>query len=101
MTAIVPVQLEHNHDKDERKLERQQLRTQVKQKATDDMTARPKLIRTELHTFSDNVLESSDLRSIAQSLYRERRKVYPVLPKTREEVHTSSSKFHDHYYNQG
>ncbi|KAK3877376.1 hypothetical protein Pcinc_017909 [Petrolisthes cinctipes] len=86
MTAIVPVQLEHNHDKDERKLERQQLRTQVKRKATDDMTARPsKLIRTELHTFSDNVLESSDLRSIAQSLYRERRKVYPVLPKTREE----------------
>lgn len=88
MTAIVPVQLEHNHGKDERKLERQQLRAQVKLDATDDMTARPsKLIRTELHTFSDNVLESGDLRSIAQSLYRERRKVYPVLPKTREEVH--------------
>lgn len=88
MTAIVPVQLEHNHGKDERKLERQQLRAQVKRKATDDMTSRPsKLIRTELHTFSDNVLESSDLRSVAQSLYRERRKVYPALPKTREEVH--------------
>uniref|UniRef100_A0A0P4VQ93 MULE transposase domain-containing protein n=1 Tax=Scylla olivacea TaxID=85551 RepID=A0A0P4VQ93_SCYOL len=88
VTAIVPVDLEHNHEKEERKLERQQLRAQVKRKATDDMTARPsKLIRTELHTFPENELESGDLRSIAQSLYRERRKAYPVLPKTREEVH--------------
>ena len=27
--------------------------------------------------------------SIAQSLYRERRKVYPVLPKSREDVHAA------------
>ena len=60
----------------------------MKRKATDDLTARPsKLIRIELQKFSDNELESTDIRSTAQSLYRERRKVYPVLPKTRQELH--------------
>ena len=29
------------------------------------------------------------MRSIAQSLYRERRKVYPILPKSREDVHAA------------
>ena len=39
-----------------------------------------KIIRTELHKFADKLLGSGDVRSIAQSLYRERRKVYPILP---------------------
>lgn len=60
----------------------------MKRKATEDLTARPsKVIRIELQKFADNELESTDIRSIAQSLYRERRKVYPVLPKTRQELH--------------
>ena len=29
------------------------------------------------------------MRSIAQSLYRKRRKVYPILPKSREDVHAA------------
>ena len=56
-----------------KKLGRQQIRATVKGKATEDLTARPsKLIRTELQKFSDSELESTDIRSIAQSLYRER-----------------------------
>ena len=67
------------------KVERQQLRSQVKRKATDDLTWRPsKIIRTELHKFADKlIIGSGDVRSIAQSLYRERRKVYPILSKSR------------------
>lgn len=88
VTAIAPVQLEHNHDKNDRKLERQQLVIQVKRKASDDTTARSsKLIRPELHKFSENQLESGDIRCIAQSIYRERRKLYYVLLTTREEVY--------------
>ena len=101
--VITPLQCEHNHDKDEKKLERQQIRATVKRKATEDLTARPsKVIRIELQKFADNELESTDIRSIAQSLYRERRKVYPALPKTRQELHqtlnsmtTSTSKGED------
>lgn len=86
--VIAPIQCEHSHEKDDKKLERQQIRASVKRKATDDLTIRPsKLIRTELQKFSGNELESTHVRSIAQSLYRERRKVYPVLPKTRQELH--------------
>ena len=61
----------------------------VKRKATGDLTSRPsKIIRTELHKFTDELIGSGDVRSIAQSLYRERRKVYPILPKSRD-VHAA------------
>ena len=70
-----------------KKVERQQLRSQVKRKATNNLTSRPsKIIRTELHKFADKLLGSGDVRSIAQSLYCDRRKVYPILPKSREDV---------------
>ena len=73
-----------------KKVERQQLRSQVKRKATDDLTSRPsKIIRTELNKFADTLIGSGDVRSIAQSLYRERQKVYPILPKSREDVHAA------------
>ena len=59
----------------------------MKRKATDDLTSRPsKIIRNELHKFADQLMGSGDVRSIAQSLYRERRKVHPILPKFREDV---------------
>jgi hypothetical protein len=60
----------------------------VRRKAVDDMLSRPsKLIRSELHNFVDELIQPSDIRSIAQSLYRERKKQYPALPKSREGVH--------------
>lgn len=88
VAAIVPVQLEHNHGKYERKHEKLQLRAQVKRKATDDMTTRPsELIRTELHTFFNNVLESGGTinlprktESVSCILYRKsREEVYHAL----------------------
>ena len=72
MSTMNAINLEHNHEQGEKKVERQQLRSQVKRKATDDLTAPPsKIIRTELHKFADKLLGSVDVRSIAQSLYRE------------------------------
>ena len=86
------MQTEHTHDKDEKKIENQQLRVKVKRKANDDMTAQPsKIIRTELHNFPDNNLETSAIKSAALSIYRARRKAHPVLPKSREEVHHALS----------
>jgi hypothetical protein len=47
--------MDHNHDKNERRTEMQQLRISVKRKADDDLTSRPsKLIRSELHKLDDN-----------------------------------------------
>ena len=74
MSTMNAINLEHNHEQDEKKIERQQLRSQVKRKATDDLTSRPsKIIRTELHKFADKLIGLGDVRSIAQSMYRERR----------------------------
>ena len=43
-----------------KKVERQQLRSQVKRKATDDLTSRPsKIIRTELHKLADKLIIGS------------------------------------------
>ena len=90
MSTMNAINLEHNHEQDEKKVERQQLRAQVKRKATDYLTSRPsKIIRTELHKFADKLIGSGDVPSIAQSLYRQRRKVYPILPKSREDVHAA------------
>ena len=90
MSTIVPVNLSHSHDADERKVERQQLRTLVKRKGADDRTARPsKIIQTELQKFEEQSLQHKDMKSIAQSLYRERRKVFPILPKDRLGVHSA------------
>ena len=90
MSTMNPINLEHNHEQDEKKIERHQLRAQVKRKATDDLTSRPsKIIWNELHKFADQLIGSGDVRSIAQSLYRERWKVYPILPKSREDVHAA------------
>ena len=56
MSTMNPINLEHNHEQDEKKIERQQLRAQVKRKATDDLTSRlSKIIRNELHKFADQL----------------------------------------------
>ena len=71
MSTMNAINLEHNHEQDEKKVERQQLRSQVKRKATDDLTSRPsKIIKTELQKFADKLIGSGDVRFIAPSLYR-------------------------------
>ena len=44
MSTMNAINLEHNHEQDEKKVERKQLRSQVKRKATDDLTSRPSKI---------------------------------------------------------
>ena len=47
--VVMGSMIEHNHDKEERKLESRQLRVMAKRKATDDITARPsKIIKQAL-----------------------------------------------------
>jgi hypothetical protein len=90
MTTIIPVTMDHNHNNNERRTEMQQLRVSVKRKAGDDLTSRPsKLIRSELHKLDGHLLHSEDIRSVAQSLYRARRKIHSGLPKSREDVHNA------------
>ena len=79
---------EHNHPSDWKKVETQKLRVQVKRNATFDISARPsKLIRKELLTFSENMLQQQDLKNISLAAYRERRRSFPRLPKNRDDIH--------------
>ena len=48
-----------------------------------------KLIRSELHKLDGHLLHSEDIRSVAQSLYRARRKIHSSLPTSREDVHNA------------
>ena len=78
----------HTHSPDYKKTERQELRTRIKRKATEDIATRPaKVIRTELESFSEEYLTVSDTRNIALALYRQKRKKYPALPKNRSDIH--------------
>jgi hypothetical protein len=53
-----------------------------------DISQRPsKVIRGELQKMDENLLNSRDLKNVAMSMYRERRKRFPKLPKSRLEVH--------------
>ena len=85
--AILKGKNEHNHPTDDRKLERQQVSVSVKRKATDISTRPAKIIRQTLQETEESHLQSSDLKIISQSLYRQRRKEYPALPKDRMETH--------------
>ena len=71
---------EHNHDMNERKIESKQLRVMAKQKASDDISARPsKIIRQELQKLDECNLQTKDLKNVALAVYRERRRELPVL----------------------
>ena len=77
--AVVKMKNEHNHESDEKKVEVKQF---------GDITSRPsKIIRQEIQILGENLLETNDLRNLAQSLYRERRKDLPKLSKNRGDVH--------------
>jgi hypothetical protein len=66
------------------KIERQVLRENCKKKAADSVSTKPvKIIRTELMKYIDTtVLQHKDFKSIRKAIYCEKRKIYPVLPKT-------------------
>jgi len=65
--------IEHNHPTDDRKLERQQVRVSVTRKSPDISTRSAKIIRLTLQETDQSHLKPSDLKSISQSPYRQRR----------------------------
>ena len=84
--GVIKIRNEHNHESSEKKAEVKQMRVRVR-KQSGDMTARPsKVIRQELQTTDEKTLEPKDLKNVALSLYRERRRNQPKLPKSLEEV---------------
>lgn len=89
--VITKTRNEHSCGKepDSRTSEVRQLRMHVRKKS-GDITKRPAaIIRNELMDMSENNLHRNDLRNVSLSLYRERRKNFPTLPKSREETHTT------------
>ena len=86
---IVWSRLDHNHDPvSADSVTRQILRTECKRKAAENLTERPsKVIMKEIVSKPDTDLVPKDLIAIRQAMYRERRKKFPALPKTRQEVH--------------
>ena len=80
----------YNHEVNARKTERKILRINVKRKAHEDVSARPsKVIRNELfEQGNEENLKAEDIISVRQALYREKRKRFPKLPKSREQERT-------------
>ena len=91
-SCIIHIKNDHNHEGDDRKLERQELRINAKRKTREDPTARPsKIIRKELTSIDENFLHQDDLKNVSKAIYRERRKRHPTLPRSREDLHTTIS----------
>ena len=85
--TIVKMKNEQNHESEEKKVEVKQLRVRIR-KQSEDITSRPsKIIRQEIQIQRENLLETNDLRNLAQSLYRESHKDLPKLPKNGGDVH--------------
>ncbi len=78
----------HNHvEMPIRTEERKLLKNACKRKAENDISVRPsKVIRQCLPTMNDGNIVAKDLKCAAQAVYRARRKNYPTLPKSREEL---------------
>jgi len=76
-----------NVELDERKSESQVLRVRVR-KASGDISKRPStLIRSALQTSTENNLLQLDVTNASKAIYRERRKYFPALPKSKDDVH--------------
>ncbi|CAG2237703.1 unnamed protein product [Mytilus edulis] len=86
-TAVVKTKNTHSHDRDEHKAETRQLRVRVRQNSGDISQRPSQVIRGELQKMDENLLNHQDLKNVAMSLYRERRKQFPKLPKSRLEIH--------------
>ncbi|KAK3724252.1 hypothetical protein RRG08_043253 [Elysia crispata] len=86
MKQITSQPSEHNHPKcDSRELDLNDVRSACKRKAVDQPTARAsKIICTETKRFQNITIK--DMHSIANSIYRERAKLMPNLPKERADI---------------
>ena len=87
MLILLEFGLDHNHPASDRSLERKLVRNRVKWKATEDISSRPaKVIKNELFASNEEIIKPSYITNLHQALYRERRKKFPKLPSSIEEV---------------
>ena len=77
----------HNHEVDARAVERKMLRRCVKRKAVESIAEKPlKILRTELMSTPTTNIQKQDLTLLRQAMYRERRTLFPAVPKSRKQV---------------
>lgn len=83
---------QHNHEIDNKVLNRQTISNNLKRKAIEDISQRPsKLVHKELRKFDVATLTTSDINLIKRNVRNERAKLYPKLPTSREETHKALS----------
>lgn len=78
---------DHNHDVDLSSSQALQFRQSCKRKAEDDITERPRkiLIREAQHSKTD-FLRQRDIENTRVAMWRQRRKIHPKLPTSRQET---------------
>ena len=92
VTEVLQRKNEHCHEADQRKTERQILRVRSKRKAVQDANEKPsKIMCSELEMVQKQFLHPTDLKSVAQAMYRERRK-HGLLPANTLTVKLPTSK---------
>ena len=69
------------------RLKHTNLRVRVRHNSGDISQRLSKVIRGKLKKMDENLLNSRDLKNVAMSMYRERRKRFLKLPKSKLEVH--------------
>lgn len=80
--------VQHSHDANEKRLNRQILSESCKRKATEDLAEKPaKIIRQELQKSVPSSLTTTDMEYVRHTVYNARRRVLPCLPKNASEVH--------------
>ena len=87
--SILKTNNTHKHEQmDAVKIQIQEVRNKCKRKASNDIHERPrKIIRKEILSIENNeVIGSNDVSLIRKSMYNERRKLLPTLPKNLEDA---------------
>ena len=89
--AVAKTKNEHSCGKepDPRENESRLLMVRVRNKSGDVAKLPTAVIRNELRDMNENNLHRTDLGNVSLSLYRERRKHLPTLPKRRENTHAA------------
>lgn len=87
--TIIRSDLHHNHDTDEKKINRRMISNSCKRKAIEDISEKPsKIVCRELQNNLPATLTSNDIINIKKTIYSSRRKILPnILPKNVAESH--------------
>lgn len=89
-------ELQHNHTKNSKLINRQIVSNIAKRKATEDIMEKPsKIIHSVLkeNAGTVNTLTTRDVNYIRNNIYHERRKIQPPLPKNVNETNGYFAKF--------